>query len=114
MLCGKCSPGSAGATPWLVKQGFSQPPSLSRMNWEMLAAIGQVAAAIGVIPSLIYLATQIREQNKERRRAAVSVLTGQWSALLKSMIDSSEFADIYLRGLQNFDDLSPAEKIRFG
>ena len=40
-----------------------------RMNWEMLSAIGQVVAAIGVIPSLIYLAVQIREQNKERRRA---------------------------------------------
>jgi len=38
------------------------------MNWEMLSAIGQVVAAVGVIPSLIYLAVQIREQNKERRR----------------------------------------------
>jgi hypothetical protein len=38
------------------------------MNWEMLSAIGQVVAAIGVIISLIYLAVQIREQNKERRR----------------------------------------------
>jgi hypothetical protein len=84
------------------------------MNWEMLAAIGQLAAAIGVIPSLIYLAMQIREQNKERRRAAVNVLTGQWSALVKSLADSSELADIYLRGLQHFDDLNPAEKIRFG
>ena len=80
----------------------------------MLAAIAQLAAAIGVIPSLIYLAAQIREQTKERRRAAVNVLIGQWSALLKSMIDSSEFADIYLRGLQNFDELLPAERVRFG
>ena len=36
------------------------------MNWEMLSAIGQVIAAVGVIPSLIYLAIQIREQNKVR------------------------------------------------
>jgi hypothetical protein len=83
------------------------------MNWEMLAAIGQLAAGIGLIPSLIYLAVQIREQNKERRRAAINVLTGQWSELVKSVTDSSEFAYIYLRGLQRFDDLNPAEKIRF-
>ncbi len=38
------------------------------MNWEMLSAIGQLVSARGVIPSLIYLAIQIREQNKERRR----------------------------------------------
>src|SRR5437870_12324530 len=37
------------------------------MNWEMLAAIGQLAAVFVGIPSLIYLAVQIREQTKERR-----------------------------------------------
>ena len=31
------------------------------MNWEMTGAIAQLAAAIGVIPSVIYLAVQIRE-----------------------------------------------------
>ena len=30
------------------------------MNWEMLAAIGQLAAVFVGIPSLIYLAVQIR------------------------------------------------------
>ena len=44
----------------------------------MLAAIGQLAAAIVGIPSLIYLAAQIREQTKERRQAAVHALTEQW------------------------------------
>src|SRR5437764_689333 len=36
------------------------------MNWEMLTAIGQLAAVIVGIPSLIYLALQIRAQTKER------------------------------------------------
>jgi len=34
------------------------------MNWEMLAALGQLAAVFVGIPSLIYLAFQIREQTK--------------------------------------------------
>jgi heme/copper-type cytochrome/quinol oxidase subunit 1 len=54
------------------------------MNWEMLSAIGQVVAAVGVIISLIYLAAQIREQNKERRRAGINILTAQWSDLVKN------------------------------
>ena len=29
------------------------------------------------------------------------------------MAESSEFADIWLRGLQKFDDLSPVERLRF-
>ena len=49
------------------------------MNWEMLSAIGQLVAAIGVIMSLVYLSVQIREQNKERRRAGINILTVQWS-----------------------------------
>ena len=84
------------------------------MTWEALAAIAQLAAVVGLIPSLIYLAAQVREQNKERRRSAVSALTGQWAAMVKTLIESSEMADIYLRGVQQFDDLSPVERLRFG
>jgi len=56
------------------------------MNWEMLAAIGQLAAVFVGIPSLIYLAVQIREQTKERRQSAVNSLTalaGSFKRVLK-------------------------------
>ena len=36
------------------------------MNWEVISAPGQLVAAVGVIPFLIYLAIQIREQNKSK------------------------------------------------
>src|SRR6185369_694594 len=75
------------------------------MNWEMLSAIGQVVAAIGVIISLIYLAVQIREQNKERRRAGINILTVQWSDLVKTGQESREFAALFLRGMRSFQDL---------
>jgi hypothetical protein len=83
------------------------------MTWEALAAIAQLAAVVGVVPSLIYLAAQIREQNKERRRGALGIATRGWATIFKTLTDSSEFADIYLRGVQQFDDLSPAERVRF-
>lgn len=83
------------------------------MNWEMLSAIGQIVAAMGVIPSLIYLAVQIREQNKERRRAGVNILTVQWSELVKAAQDSDEFAMLFLQGVQSFDGLQPSSKLRF-
>jgi len=38
------------------------------MNWEMISAVGQMLGAIGVIISIIYLAAQIRNQNKESRK----------------------------------------------
>ncbi len=82
------------------------------MNWEMLAAIGQLAAVFVGIPSLIYLAIQIREQTKERRQSAVNALTVQWGDLTKALHDSAEFSAIYLRGVHSFQDMDPVSKIR--
>jgi hypothetical protein len=56
------------------------------MNWEMISAVGQMLGAVGVIISIIYLAAQIRNQNKESRRAAMNVLTTHWSDLNKSLV----------------------------
>jgi hypothetical protein len=83
------------------------------MNWEMLAALGQLAAVFVGIPSLIYLAVQIREQTKERRQSAVNVLTAQWGDLTCALHDSAELSAIFLRGLQSFVDLDPVSKLRF-
>ena len=83
------------------------------MTWEMLAAIGQLAAVIVGIPSLIYLAVQIREQTKERRQSAVDALTVHWGDLTKSLHDNPDFGAIYLRGVQSFDDLDAVSKLRF-
>ena len=83
------------------------------MNWEMLAAIGQLAAVFVGIPSLIYLAVQIREQTKERRQAAVNALTVQWGDLTCALHDSAELSTIFLHGVQSFADLDPVSKLRF-
>jgi hypothetical protein len=83
------------------------------MNWEMLAALGQLAAVFVGIPSLIYLATQIREQTKERRQSAVHALTEQWGALTESLHNNPEMAAIFLRGAQSFSDLDSVSKLRF-
>jgi hypothetical protein len=83
------------------------------MNWEMLAAIGQLAAVFVGIPSIIYLAVQIREQTKERRQSAVNVLTSQWGDLTCALHDSAELSAIFLRGVQSFTDLDPLSKLRF-
>jgi hypothetical protein len=83
------------------------------MNGEMLAAIGQLAAVFVGIPSLIYLAVQIRAQTKERRHSAVNALAVQWGDLTKSLHDNAEFGAIYLRGVQSFIDLDAVSKLRF-
>ena len=83
------------------------------MNWEMLAALGQLAAVFVGIPSLIYLAVQIGEQTKERRQSAVHALTVQWGDLTCALHESAEFGAIFLRGVQCFTDLDAVSKLRF-
>src|SRR5438874_13509210 len=86
--------------------------SLNRINWEMLAAIGQLAAVCVGIPSLIYLAAQIREQTRERRQSAVNALTVQWGDLTRALHESADFTAIYLRGVHSFHDLDAVSKLR--
>jgi hypothetical protein len=83
------------------------------MNWEMLAAIGQLAAVFVGIPSLIYLALQIREQTRERRQSAVHALTVQWGDLTCALHEDADFGAVFLRGLQSFAELDAVSKLRF-
>ena len=83
------------------------------MNGEMLAAIGQLAAVFIGIPSLIYLAVQIREQTKERRQSAVNALTMEWGELTRALHESADFSTVYVRGVQDFAGLDGVSKLRF-
>ena len=40
------------------------------MNWDAIGAVGETLGAVAVFVSLIYLASQIRAQNKEARIAS--------------------------------------------
>jgi hypothetical protein len=83
------------------------------MSWEMLAAVGQLSAVVIGIPSIIYLAVQVRHQTKERTHAAVHALTEQWGDITGSLHDRADLADIFLRGVRSFNDLDASEKVRF-
>lgn len=84
------------------------------MSWEEIGAIGQVVAAVGLIPTLIYLAIQVREQNRANRRASLDLLSTQWTELVRTMNESPDFGSLYLTGLQNFESLDPVSRLRFG
>ena len=79
----------------------------------MLTAIGQLAAVCIGIPSVIYFAIQLREQNRERRQSAVNALTVQWGDLTKALHENPEFSALYLRGVHSFHDLDAVSKLRF-
>jgi len=83
------------------------------LNWEAIGAVGEIAGAIGVIGSLVYLASQIKSQNTESQVTAVNNLTYQWNAFMGDMAGNSELARIWAKGLEDFNSLNSTEHVQF-
>jgi hypothetical protein len=83
------------------------------LNWEAISAIGEVAGAIGVILSLIYLALQVRADSRARRIAAIQHEFRAQSDFQLALGVDTDAADIYFRGLRNPAALNDFERARF-
>ncbi|MEP6390896.1 MAG: hypothetical protein ABJ056_13330 [Halioglobus sp.] len=81
------------------------------MNWDALGAMAETLGAAGVIASLIYLATQIRGQNRESRIAASREMTEAFRESVSSMQDEQR-AKVVWKAMQDMNSLSPPEKLQ--
>lgn len=81
------------------------------MNWEAVQAVAELVAAFGVIISLVYLSTQIRQNTKSIRSAANQELLTSLNTILDFSKQSAHGSDIYdalARG--DLSDLSPGQR----
>jgi hypothetical protein len=83
------------------------------MNWDAIGAIGEIAGALAVFGSLIYLAIQIKGQNIESQATVTNSLSEQWLEFMKGVSGDEKLADIWTRGLSSFSDLKDIERTRF-
>jgi len=58
------------------------------MNWDALGAIGEVAGALVVVVTLIYLSRQVRNSLRESRLSAVHELSATYTAWIQSVAGS--------------------------
>jgi len=83
------------------------------VSWDAIAALAELAGAIGVIASLVYLALQIRHNTAavraENLRETVNGLIDCLNRLTADPGDQS----IYMRGLTSLSSLSADEIERF-
>ena len=82
------------------------------MNWEAIGTIAEVVGAIAVVASLIYLARQIREANQNAAIEANERMARDYASH-GSVVMSDENVEVFVRGLENFFDLSPSERVKF-
>ena len=82
------------------------------MNWEAIGAIGEIFGALAVFGSLVYLATQIRTQNRESRVASVHEINEAYRNTI-SILQEPEMTDLFIEAIDHFDELPPSKRIRF-
>ena len=82
------------------------------VNWEAVGAIGETVGALAVVITLVYLATQIRSQNRESRLAAVHELTEAFRAATMSFQDPN-LASVFVRAKTDFTELPEEERLQF-
>jgi len=82
------------------------------MNWAALGAIGELIGAFAVVATLLYLATQIRQNNASQRIAAKQEMTRQFADFVDLLVLNPELASIHDRGLDGAD-LSDVEMAIF-
>ena len=80
------------------------------MSWEAIGAIGEIVGASAVFVSLIYLALQIRNQNREARAAAMHDI---WVGFRDSIsaFGDQQTSEVYTKALAQ-EELSDAEQLQ--
>ncbi len=83
------------------------------MNWEAIAAIGEMVGAIAVVVSVIYLAVQIRENTRSSMLNVVNSTINDFSDLERLIASTPDLAQIVLRGNESLSNLTPEARMRF-
>ena len=82
------------------------------MNLAELASIGEIVSSIAVIISLVYLAMQIRQNTEAERTSTYQSIVSDFGALNNNMASTPELSDMFVRGLENFEQFNPDERAR--
>ncbi|MCP5347148.1 MAG: hypothetical protein R3F41_14290 [Gammaproteobacteria bacterium] len=87
------------------------------MNWEAIAAIGELVGAIAVVVSLAYLAIQIRQNTKQVAEQAKALQleahnssAADFTRFRHSIIQSPQVASVWRKGKENYQELQDDER----
>ena len=82
------------------------------MTFEQYAWLGEIIAAIAVIASLFYVARQLGQNTAMMRVSAASERMERDYELVLPVLENREFAEVWMKGGENFDDLDDVDQQR--
>lgn len=83
------------------------------MNWEVIGTVAQVVAAVAVVVTLFYLASQLRSSVRQSQREAIRHTWDSLNALVDRFSESVETASIINRGRVDRHSLDENEWLIF-
>ena len=84
------------------------------MNWEAIGAIAELLSGFGVIATLVYLATQIRQNTNSVKESNYRNQTDRSIGHSRFISGTPGMMSIYHRGMSNPSALTPEERWQFG
>ena len=83
------------------------------MNWEALGAMGEVLGSLLVLATLIYVAIQTRNINKQSQAEARYAFVDAVADINMVIAQNKETASVWRRGLEFAEDLDADERMQF-
>src|SRR2546421_3589353 len=82
------------------------------MSFEQLSYLAQIVASIGVIVSLIFLASQIKHNTAALQRNEHNSTMEQWTVLRQAIAQNREIAELMTTGLSGERTMDAADQLR--
>jgi len=83
------------------------------MNWDAIAAVAELLAAIAVILSVLYLAFQVKQSAIGARAATASNLMASAQSFASNMYMDPTAGKVFVTGMFNPDELDESDWLRF-
>ncbi len=83
------------------------------MNWDAIGAIAELTGALGVVASLFYLGSQIRQNTRSVRASSYHAVVTNLSNISAAIGHDAPVADLFVRGQTDLEALSPTEQRQF-
>ncbi len=84
------------------------------MNWDAIGAIAELLGAVGVIASLVYLATQMKQNTRAMRASSYQMLRQEVTQVFQSPVAIHGLSKTIRTGLTDFERLDEDEALEFG
>ncbi len=84
------------------------------MDWNAIAAVGEILGAVAVVATLLYLSKQIRQNARAVQVAALRDTTAQWNHWSELLASSPDLAEIVARGNNSYKSLPEVDALRYG